>query len=85
MAAVVHPRPEVCMVPAFLHPPTSHLVAQGYVFTERDWDHHNHPVGEYGDDLIPKVRDVAYAKAKARCERYLYAVSYTHLTLPTKA
>ncbi len=55
-AAVGHPRPA------------------GYVFTEKDWcgDNVEAYQGRWSDDNIPKNRDIAYAKAKARAERMLY-------------
>ena len=55
-AAVGHPRPE------------------GYVFTEKDWcgDNLEAYQGRWSDDNIPKNRDIAYAKAKARAEKMLY-------------
>jgi dihydroflavonol-4-reductase len=48
-AAVVHPRPP------------------GYVFTERDWCGDNAAAykGRWDDGNIPKIRAIAYAKAKA--------------------
>ena len=58
-AAVGHPRPE------------------GYVFTERDWcgDNIDGYRGAWTDDNIPKNRDLAYAMAKARAEKMLYAAA----------
>ncbi len=56
LAAVAHPRPP------------------GYVFTEKDWCGDNIEAyrGRWSEDQIPKNRDIAYAKAKARAEKMLY-------------
>ena len=58
-AAVGHPRPE------------------GYVFTESDWCGDNIEAyrGRWSEDQIPLNRDIAYAKAKARAEKMLYAAA----------
>lgn len=58
-AAVGHPRPE------------------GYVFTEKDWcgDNVEGYRGAWTEDNIPKNRDIAYAMAKARTEKMLYAAA----------
>jgi nucleoside-diphosphate-sugar epimerase len=55
-AAVGHPRPE------------------GYVFTEKDWcgDNIEGYRGAWTEENIPKIRDIAYAMAKANTERMLY-------------
>ena len=58
-AAVGHPRPE------------------GYVFTEKDWcgDNVDGYRGAWTEANIPKNRDIAYAMAKARAEKMLYAAA----------
>lgn len=58
-AAVGHPRPE------------------GYVFTEKDWcgDNVDGYRGAWTEENIPKNRDIAYAMAKARAEKMLYATA----------
>ena len=58
-AAVGHPRPE------------------GYVFTEKDWcgDNVDGYRGAWTEENIPKNRDIAYAMAKARAEKMLYAAA----------
>ncbi|MDE0661317.1 MAG: NAD-dependent epimerase/dehydratase family protein [Gammaproteobacteria bacterium] len=58
-AAVGHPRPE------------------GYVFTEKDWcgDNVDGYRGAWTEANIPKNRDIAYAMAKARTEKMLYAAA----------
>merc|ERR1719221_186400 len=56
-AAVGHPRP------------------RGYVFTEKDWCGDNIEAyrGAWTKESIPKNRDIAYAMAKAECEKMIYA------------
>jgi len=58
-AAVGHPRPE------------------GYVFTEKDWCGDNVEAyrGAWTEENIPKNRDIAYAMAKANCERMIYEMA----------
>ena len=58
-AAVGHPRPK------------------GYVFTEKDWcgDNEDGHRGGWSDDNIAVNRDIAYAKAKARTEKMIYAAA----------
>jgi dihydroflavonol-4-reductase len=58
-AAVGHPRPK------------------GYVFTEKDWcgDNEDGYRGGWSDDNIAVNRDIAYAKAKARTEKMIYAAA----------
>lgn len=60
-AAVGHPRPK------------------GYVFTEKDWcgDNEAGYRGGWSDDNIAVNRDIAYAKAKARTEKMIYAAAAT--------
>ena len=61
-AAVAHPRPP------------------GYVFTERDWCGDNVAAykGKWDDANIPKNRMIAYAKAKASCEKHCYEAAARH-------
>jgi len=58
-AAVGHPRPK------------------GYVFTEKDWCGDNEEAyrGAWSEDNIAVNRDIAYAKAKARTEKMIYAAA----------
>ena len=61
-AAVGHPRPA------------------GYVFTEKDWcgDNIEGYRGAWTEENIPKNRDIAYAMAKARAEKMMYARAEAH-------
>jgi nucleoside-diphosphate-sugar epimerase len=58
-AAVAHPRPK------------------GYVFTEKDWcgDNIEAYKGKWSEESIPLNRDIAYAMAKSRAERMIYAAA----------
>ena len=58
-AAVGHPRPP------------------GYIFTEKDWcgDNPDAYKGAWSDESIPKNRDIAYAMAKAKTEKMIYAAA----------
>ncbi len=47
----------------------------GYVFTERDWCDDNRDEATWSDARIPENRDIAYAIAKARTEKMIYAAA----------
>ena len=53
-----------------------HPRPQGYVFTEKDWcDDNRQDQANWSDETIPKNRDIAYAMAKARTEKMIYAAA----------
>ena len=56
-----------------------HPRPQGYVFTEKDWcDDNRQDQESWSDETIPKNRDIAYAMAKARTEKMIYAAAEKH-------
>ena len=52
-----------------------HPNSEGYVFTEKDWCDDNRDPERWNDAQIPENRDLAYAMAKARAEKMIYAMA----------
>jgi len=55
-----------------------HPAPEGYVFTERDWCDHNAHKDYWKTENISKIRDVAYAMAKAEGEKVAKKMAEEH-------
>lgn len=54
---------------------------EGYIYSEKDWFSEGNPDGWNGqckEENIPKIRDIAYAYAKARAEKLAYDRAANH-------